>query len=77
MQAGPQTTDVDLTSQRDDQGKAAKPPLEGVTIVELGHSVAAPYAGLILADLGARVIKVENPKAVSYTHLTLPTTPYV
>ncbi|HLX15512.1 MAG TPA: CoA transferase [Bradyrhizobium sp.] len=36
-------------------------PLDGVTVVELGHSVAAPYAGLILADLGARVIKVESP----------------
>jgi crotonobetainyl-CoA:carnitine CoA-transferase CaiB-like acyl-CoA transferase len=37
-------------------------PLRGLTIVELGHSVAAPYAGLILVELGARVIKVENPK---------------
>ncbi len=36
-------------------------PLRGLTILELGHSVAAPYAGLILAELGARVIKVENP----------------
>jgi crotonobetainyl-CoA:carnitine CoA-transferase CaiB-like acyl-CoA transferase len=41
-------------------------PLAGVTIVELGHSVAAPYAGLILADLGAHVIKVENPKGGDY-----------
>ncbi|SDS56261.1 CaiB/BaiF CoA transferase family protein [Bradyrhizobium canariense] len=41
-------------------------PLEGVVIVELGHSVAGPYAGLILADLGARVIKVENPKHGDY-----------
>lgn len=41
-------------------------PLEGITIVELGHSVAAPYAGLILADLGARVVKVENPKSGDY-----------
>jgi crotonobetainyl-CoA:carnitine CoA-transferase CaiB-like acyl-CoA transferase len=48
-----------------DQG-TAKRPLEGVTIVELGHSVAAPYAGLILSDLGARVIKVENPKGGDY-----------
>jgi crotonobetainyl-CoA:carnitine CoA-transferase CaiB-like acyl-CoA transferase len=36
-------------------------PLSGVTVVELGHSVAAPFAGQILGDLGARVIKVENP----------------
>lgn len=47
------------------QGTARR-PLEGVTIVELGHSVAAPYAGLILSDLGARVIKVENPKGGDY-----------
>ncbi len=37
-------------------------PLEGCTVVELGHSVAAPFAGQILADLGARVIKVEKPE---------------
>ena len=41
-------------------------PLAGITVVELGHSVAAPYAGLILADLGARVIKVENPGSGDY-----------
>ncbi len=37
-------------------------PLAGYVVVEIGHSVAAPYAGLILAELGAEVIKVENPK---------------
>src|SRR5271168_1800229 len=37
-------------------------PLSGVTVVEIGHSVAAPYAGMILGELGADVIKVENPK---------------
>jgi crotonobetainyl-CoA:carnitine CoA-transferase CaiB-like acyl-CoA transferase len=36
-------------------------PLAEVTVIELGHSVAAPYAGQILADLGADVIKVEKP----------------
>src|SRR5215475_2561359 len=41
-------------------------PLHGLTIVELGHSVAAPYAGLILVELGARVIKVENPQGGDY-----------
>jgi crotonobetainyl-CoA:carnitine CoA-transferase CaiB-like acyl-CoA transferase len=44
----------------------AEKPLAGVTVVELGHSVAAPYAGLILAELGARVIKVENPSGGDY-----------
>jgi crotonobetainyl-CoA:carnitine CoA-transferase CaiB-like acyl-CoA transferase len=37
-------------------------PLSGIVVVEIGHSVAAPYAGMILGELGADVIKVENPK---------------
>lgn len=36
-------------------------PLAGFTVVELGHSVAGPYTGFILASLGAELIKVENP----------------
>ena len=36
-------------------------PLAGYTVIELGHSVAAPYAGLVLAEMGAKVIKVERP----------------
>jgi itaconate CoA-transferase len=36
-------------------------PLEGVTIVSLEHAIAAPFATRQLADLGARVIKVERP----------------
>jgi crotonobetainyl-CoA:carnitine CoA-transferase CaiB-like acyl-CoA transferase len=35
-------------------------PLDGITVIELGHSVAAPYACEILGDLGADVIKVEK-----------------
>ena len=34
-------------------------PLAGIVVVELGHSVAAPYAGEILGDLGAKVHIVE------------------
>lgn len=45
---------------------AKSAPLNGLTVLELGHSVAAPFAGLILADLGARVIKVENPMTGDY-----------
>jgi len=39
----------------------ASPPLAGIVVVELGHSVAAPCAGLVLGDLGADVIKIEKP----------------
>lgn len=38
-------------------------PLAGITMVELGHNVAGPYGGQIFADLGADVIKVENPES--------------
>lgn len=34
-------------------------PLDGITVVEFGNLIAAPYAAMLLADLGARVIKVE------------------
>lgn len=36
-------------------------PLQGVVVIELGHSVAAPFAGQVLADLGAEIIKIEKP----------------
>lgn len=36
-------------------------PFEGLTVVEMGTSVAGPFATKILAELGARVVKVENP----------------
>ncbi|MDX1435634.1 MAG: CoA transferase [Anaerolineales bacterium] len=35
--------------------------LEGLRLLELTHMVSGPYAGLILADLGVEVIKVETP----------------
>jgi itaconate CoA-transferase len=36
-------------------------PLEGITVVTLEHAIAAPFATRQLADLGARIIKVERP----------------
>ncbi|MEK7216221.1 MAG: CoA transferase, partial [Chloroflexota bacterium] len=51
-------------------GPTAKPaaappryPLEGVRVLEFATIIAAPYAAALLADLGARVIKVEPPEA--------------
>ena len=37
------------------------PPLSGITVVSLEHAIAAPFATRQLADLGARVIKIERP----------------
>jgi len=36
-------------------------PLRGITVVALEHAIAAPFATRQLADLGARVIKIERP----------------
>ncbi|MBL8373069.1 CaiB/BaiF CoA-transferase family protein [Accumulibacter sp.] len=38
-------------------------PLDGITIVTLEHAIAAPFCTRQLADLGARVIKVERPRS--------------
>ena len=36
-------------------------PLEGITVVTLEHAIAAPFCTRQLADLGARIVKVERP----------------
>jgi crotonobetainyl-CoA:carnitine CoA-transferase CaiB-like acyl-CoA transferase len=50
-------TDANTTDQTPGAG-----PFAGLTVVEISNSVAAPFAGQIFSELGARLIKVEKPK---------------
>ena len=36
-------------------------PLQGMKVLEIGHSIAAPYAAMILGEMGAEIVKLENP----------------
>ena len=50
-------------------------PLDGVTVVEFATIIAAPLATSMLADLGARVVKVELIDGDPYRHLVAAGTP--
>jgi crotonobetainyl-CoA:carnitine CoA-transferase CaiB-like acyl-CoA transferase len=50
-------TSSDVTPERE---RVTTPPLDGVTVIELGTYYAAPFGATVLTDLGARVIKVEQ-----------------
>ncbi|HEX3463199.1 MAG TPA: CoA transferase [Candidatus Elarobacter sp.] len=48
------------------------PPLAGIRVVEVGNFMAVPFCGMQLADLGADVIKVENPSGGDLTRAAGP-----
>ena len=37
-------------------------PLEGIRVIEVGQALAGPLAGVLLADMGADVVKIEKPE---------------
>ena len=51
-------------------------PLEGVRVVEYAQYVAGPLCGVLLADLGADVVKVEPPGGDGYRYV-MPVAPSV
>ncbi len=46
--------------------------LAGIRVLELANFMAGPFCGMLLADMGAEVIKVENPAVGDYTRTTPP-----
>ena len=48
---------------------SAERPFDGVTILEFGHFIAVPWAGQVLADGGAHVIKIEPPEGEPSRHI--------
>ena len=51
---------------------AARYALDGIRVLELGNFMAGPFCGMLLADFGADVIKVENPNGGDFTRSAAP-----
>jgi len=50
-------------------------PLAGIRVADFTEYIAGPYCGMLLADMGADVVKVERPEGDAWRH-TAPVAPY-
>jgi crotonobetainyl-CoA:carnitine CoA-transferase CaiB-like acyl-CoA transferase len=55
-------------SVKDDRRVSEKPPLDGVTVLDFASYIAGSYGPMILAQLGAKVIKIESLEGDSFRH---------
>ena len=51
---------------------SATGPYAGIKVLDFGQVMAAPYAGMLLADLGADVVKIESPSGDATRNYTPP-----
>ncbi len=72
MTDGTQGTDASRDGRDPLGGDGSDRPLADTVVIELGHIVAGPFCSLLLADLGATVVKVEHPDGGDVTRDSSP-----